>query len=238
MANISLFKFKDREVRTIEIKGEPWFVTGDACKILDFTPHPSGGYSRHTQRLDKSERMVHPTRDFVGMPGASVGLISESGLYKLIMRSNKPEAKDFQNWVTRVVLPAIRKDGGYIQGEEHVASGAMTEDELVFKAMEVMKRKVDRLSAENAKQEAIINEHLRFMTVGEYREHHHRYWEQSTVTKMSVTAKKFCVAHGLTWTKQSRLLPRNGKLIQTEVNVYPIGALDFAAATLGVFEDA
>ncbi|WQP07344.1 hypothetical protein U8C45_16845 [Sinorhizobium meliloti] len=60
------------------------------------------------------------------------------------MRSDKPEAKEFQNWVTRVVLPAIRKDGGYIHGEEHVVSGAMTEDELVFKAKEVMKRKDDR----------------------------------------------------------------------------------------------
>lgn len=44
-------------------------------------------------------------------------LISESGLYKLIMRSDKPQARDFQDWVTRVVLPAIRKDGAYIMGE-------------------------------------------------------------------------------------------------------------------------
>ena len=50
----------------------------------------------------------------------SLGLISESGLYKLVMRSDKPEARQFQDWVTRVVLPAIRKDGGYIQGEEKV----------------------------------------------------------------------------------------------------------------------
>ena len=45
-------------------------------------------------------------------------IISESGLYKLIMRSDKPEAKGFQDWVTKVVLPAIRKDGGYVQGEQ------------------------------------------------------------------------------------------------------------------------
>lgn len=45
-------------------------------------------------------------------------IVSESGLYKLIMRSDKPEAKAFQDWVTRDVLPAIRKDGGYIMDEE------------------------------------------------------------------------------------------------------------------------
>lgn len=53
-------------------------------------------------------------------------VISESGVFKLIMRSDKPEARSFQNWVTRVVLPAIRKDGGYIAGEEKVAVGEMS----------------------------------------------------------------------------------------------------------------
>lgn len=50
-------------------------------------------------------------------------VIAESGLYKLVMRSDKPNAKDFQDWGTAVVLPAIRKDGAYILGEEKVATG-------------------------------------------------------------------------------------------------------------------
>ena len=74
--------------------------------------------------------------------------ISESGLYKLIMRSDKPEAQDFQNWVTRVVLPSIRKDGAYIMGEEKVASGEMDEDEFVLKAMTILQSKVERLKQE------------------------------------------------------------------------------------------
>lgn len=56
----------------------------------------------------------------------TVVLISESGLYKLIMRSDKPQARAFQEWVTRHVLPAIRKDGAYVMGEEKVVSGALT----------------------------------------------------------------------------------------------------------------
>jgi len=62
--------------------------------------------------------------------GGKVTIISESGLYKLVMRSDKPQAKQFQDWVTREVLPAIRKDGAYIMGEEKVRSGELSKDEL------------------------------------------------------------------------------------------------------------
>ncbi len=88
-----------------------------------------------------------------------VNIISESGLYKLVMRSDKPQAKAFQDWVTRDVLPAIRKDGGYIMGEEKVATGEMSEDELVFRAMEVMKNKIDRLRDELKEAHHTIGHH-------------------------------------------------------------------------------
>jgi prophage antirepressor-like protein len=55
-------------------------------------------------------------------------IVSESGLYKLVMRSDKPEARSFQDWVTRDVLPSIRKDGDYIMGEEKLKTGEMGED--------------------------------------------------------------------------------------------------------------
>lgn len=58
--------------------------------------------------------------------GHSGNLISESGLYKLVMRSDKPAAREFQDWVTRTVLPAIRKDGMYVMGEENVAQSLVT----------------------------------------------------------------------------------------------------------------
>ena len=71
---------------------------------------------------------------------ARASLVSESGLYKLIMRSDKPEARKFQDWVTREVLPAIRKDGAYIMGEEKVRTGEMDEDELVLRAVAILQR--------------------------------------------------------------------------------------------------
>lgn len=72
--------------------------------------------------------------------GAAI-VVSEPGVYKLIARSNKPEAKKFDRWVRHEVLPAIRKDGMYVAGEEKVVTGEMTEDELILRAMEAMQRK-------------------------------------------------------------------------------------------------
>jgi prophage antirepressor-like protein len=62
----------------------------------------------------------------------TTALICESGLYKLIMRSDKPEAARFQGWVTQDVLPTIRKTGAYVMGEEKVAQGLVAEDQMAL----------------------------------------------------------------------------------------------------------
>lgn len=94
--------------------------------------------------LDASEKQVLRksapiTFDLFKGSVARITLISESGLYKLIMRSDKPQAKPFQDWVTKVVLPAIRKDGGYIAGEENTDD----DDLLMARALQVAQRKID-----------------------------------------------------------------------------------------------
>ncbi|PVA11550.1 transporter [Pelagivirga sediminicola] len=68
----------------------------------------------------------HEVHDLFPGSAARMALVSESGLYKFVLRSQRtrPAAKEFQDWVTKVVLPAIRKDGLYVQGEEH---GALAE---------------------------------------------------------------------------------------------------------------
>jgi len=71
-------------------------------------------------KLDSSEILKKPI-----LPNSyPMNLVAESGLYKLLMRSDKPQAKPFQDWVTKVVLPAIRKDGGYVMGSEKIATVA------------------------------------------------------------------------------------------------------------------
>lgn len=91
------------DVRALSIDGEPWFVAKDVCDALDLS-NPSVAVSA----LDDDER----AKFNLGRQGET-NIISEPGLYKLVMRSRKPEAKAFQRWVTHEVLPAIRRHGAY-----------------------------------------------------------------------------------------------------------------------------
>ena len=96
----------------VDINGEPWFVAADVIKCLDIA-NPTNAYKRLAEA-----KVTNIRRTEVGMTaGRDVKLVTESGLYKLIMRSDKPEARPFQDWVTKVVLPAIRKNGGYVMGD-------------------------------------------------------------------------------------------------------------------------
>ncbi len=87
--------------------GDPWFVAKDVCEIL--------GTRTNNLRsvLDEDEIDVMPNDYTVGIKGKAPLIINESGLYSLILRSRKPEAKAFKKWVTAEVLPSIRKRGMY-----------------------------------------------------------------------------------------------------------------------------
>ena len=108
------------------IDGNPWFVAIDVCRVLGLGLDK--GTSKHMKHIRDGERWLLRKKDAVSDPrldrGAVLGvfsghcrgnvnLISESGLYKLIMRSDKPIAATFQDWVTQEVLPSIRKTGSY-----------------------------------------------------------------------------------------------------------------------------
>lgn len=93
-------------VRVVMKDGEPWFVAKDVCDCLEL-----GNPRTSIALLDDDEKGVHT----VDTPGGSqeMSVISEAGLYSLILRSRKPEAKEFKRWVTHEVLPSIRKTGQY-----------------------------------------------------------------------------------------------------------------------------
>lgn len=110
--------FNTSSIRVVIIEGDPWFVAADVCRALDMDV--SKGTFRWLRGIDDAEKRIatkgnSPTL-FVGDRAPSTTLIAESGLYKLILRSDKPQAKPFQDWVTQVVLPAIRKDGAAAGG--------------------------------------------------------------------------------------------------------------------------
>lgn len=141
----SLFDFKGHEIRVAGIDGQPWFVARDICAVLGFK-HLGSSMSNHLAPLGSDEKQRAPKNLSLARRPL---IISESGLYKLVMRSDKAEARALQDWVTRDVLPAIRKDDGYVMGEEKVATGEMSEDELILRAMEMQRKKIDRISQEN-----------------------------------------------------------------------------------------
>lgn len=106
MNKMQIFNYGEIPVRTILQNDEPWWVLTDVCQVLSLgSPH------KVANRLDLDEK----GRNQIPTPGGNqeMTIINESGLYKVILRSDKPEAKRFTRWVTHEVLPAIRKTGTY-----------------------------------------------------------------------------------------------------------------------------
>ena len=149
---IQKFDFRGASLRTLtDETGEPWFVAKDACDILGMS-NPSMAITA----LDKDEVAQIDPKDYLGSENRSnqaVNIVSEPGLYKLIMRSRKPEAKEFQRWVTHEVLPQIRKTGGYIPTTD--ADDDMT---ILAKAVMIGQRTMEAQKRKIAAQQTRIVE--------------------------------------------------------------------------------
>lgn len=103
--NLQTWSYENSEIRTVEKDGEPWWVLADVCKVLDLS-NPS----KVADRLEPDEKANFE----LGLRGGATNCINESGLYAVILRSDKPKAKPFRRWVTNEVLPSIRKHGAYM----------------------------------------------------------------------------------------------------------------------------
>lgn len=99
------------QIRVVIRNGEPWFVATDVCKILGVRTNNL----QHIFEQDEHSRLGN-TSDFIKLC-ANILLVSEPGLYHLILVSRKPEAKPFRKWVVSKILPEIRKTGRYILGK-------------------------------------------------------------------------------------------------------------------------
>ena len=123
------------EIRTAGTADSPLFCLTDVCKVLDLDP------SQVARRLDSTVFTKHPADTGFGIK--EINFVNEDGLYDVILDSRKPEAKAFRKWVTSEVLPAIRKNGGYI------ASDGLTDDEIMAKALMVAQKTIERKQIEN-----------------------------------------------------------------------------------------
>jgi len=107
VTSLDLFTYRDHQVRTVLIDGEPWFVLNDVCRVLDLS-----NSRMVASRLDSDDVSTTYVIDSMGRSQATT-IVSEAGLYAVIFQSRKAEALDFQRWVTHDVLPAIRRTGQY-----------------------------------------------------------------------------------------------------------------------------
>ena len=143
---IQKFDFKGAPLRTLTDKAEePWFVAKDVCDIL-------GTDTRDLHKILESDEITNVDSIHIAQNGGKAPLIiSEPGLYRLVMKSRKPEAKEFQRWVTHEVLPSIRKHGGYMAGQER-----MTPEQMALASMRWLQSKVDEQAKQLKAQEGKV----------------------------------------------------------------------------------
>ena len=161
-------------VRSILIDGEPWFVAADVCKALELEKT-----NRALSRLDDDEKGAHS----VSTPGGRqrMSIISESGLYSLILGSRKPEARAFKRWITHEVIPSIRKHGVYMTDSLLDALEAHPE---------AVPEYLNRLRSENARNRE-LNRRLRLaLPKAEY---YDAFVDPADCTNIRTTAKELGV---------------------------------------------
>lgn len=135
---IQQFDFKGAALRTLtDENGEPWFVAKDVCDIL-------GIDTNHLREaLDDDEITNLRNSEVWNQPGRAPLIISEPGLYTLIMRSRKPEAKEFQRWVTHEVLPSIREHGAYMT--QQTLDKALTNPDFLIQLATKLKEEQEKV---------------------------------------------------------------------------------------------
>lgn len=138
------FNYNNIDVRTVIQDGEPWFVASDVAKILNYRNAPD-----MTRRLDDGDKGYAKVRT----PGGeqSLSVLSESGLYDAVFRSNAEGAKPFRHWVTREVIPSIRKHGGYLTPAK-VEDFLTDPDTIIQLATNLKEERAARVRAEKARE--------------------------------------------------------------------------------------
>jgi prophage antirepressor-like protein len=135
---LELFEFNEQPVRVHLLDGEPWWVAADVCRAMTIR-----NVTEALRRLDGDDLSQTETIDALGR-SQKVNVVCESGLYSLIIRSDKPQAKAFKRWLTKEVLPAIRRTGRYaLSGRVDEREGPRT----VGEALEALTRDTARARA-------------------------------------------------------------------------------------------
>lgn len=211
-------------LRAITRAGEPWFVAADVCKALDMDV--TKGASRWTAGLDEDEKT---TLRISGGRGAPAVVISESGLYTLILRSRKPEARAFKRWVTSEVLPTIRKTGMYVTAP---VAKEVVEDPAAFmaRALLVANDTLKRLTVQAKGMEPTTTAPI---TVREFRKELGLRLTASELGSLAFRASAMADTAGHERVYQPGHMQVFGVSVETRVRIYSRPTLERAAASLG-----
>ena len=147
---LQVFSYEGSEIRTVQLGGEPWWVLKDICDVLELS-NPSV----IADRLDDDEKAKVDPKQYLGSrSNEPATVISESGLYNVILLSRKPEAKKFKRWITHEVLPTIRKHGAYVTSAK--LEEMISDPEAWIKVLTALKD--ERAAKERLQLEAAQNE--------------------------------------------------------------------------------
>lgn len=140
---VRVWNYEGAEVRTVQIDGEPWFVLADICRELEIS------HVKDTAtRIDEDDIGQTEVIDRMGR-SQKVWIVNESGLYTVILRSDKPQAKPFRKWVTSVVLPSIRKTGSYSVQQPNAFENLSPQLQVLIQ-METRQKQIEARQAEQA----------------------------------------------------------------------------------------
>ena len=152
MNGTSIQQFQHDQFGTIRIttvEGQPWFVAKDVCDALDLKI-----VARAIGSLDEDEKGIHTVNTLGGEQQMSI--ISEAGLYSLVLRSRKPEAKAFKRWVTHEVLPTIRKHGVY--ATDNAIEKMLADPETMIRTLQALKAEREKAAQLEADKRALMDD--------------------------------------------------------------------------------
>ena len=140
MNELQIFNFEGKDIRTVIVDNQPWFVGKDLADVLGYS-NPQKALRDHIDVEDKT------VNESFSVNGTKVILVNESGLYSLILKSQLPGARQFKRWVTSEVLPSISKHGAYLT--EDVMVKTLNDPNYIIGLIQAIAASREEISAKN-----------------------------------------------------------------------------------------
>lgn len=185
--------FKNPEfgsIRTLEIKGEPWFVGKDVAEILGYAK-PLNAIATH---VDKDDSLKQGLTDNLGRLQQAI-FINESGLYSLILSSKLPSAKKFKRWVTSEVIPSIRKHGAYMTPE--TIEKVLYNPDLIIQLASSLKSKQEENKELLTQNQELKSENLELQTVNKTLVEEIQKWDYQPLIRKLINRYSMAAVNGV-----------------------------------------